>query len=399
MTPRASTGGALEELVVCSLEGWDDVWRRNQFFIDALLRRNKALRVLLVEPPADPIFDLAARRPPTLPRLRNVTPDRRLRTLRPLKPLPRKLGPAADAVLRGQVLAAARFLGFRNPHLWLNDVTYAPLIARTGWPSVYDVTDDWLLAPFPDEQLTRLRTLDAIALRDADAVVVCSPALRESRGAVRHVHLIPNGVDVEHLRRPQRRPADLPAAPVAVYLGSLHESRLDVELVERLADEQPTLNVALVGPNGLASDSVRGLESRPNVSVLGSRPYSDVPGYLQHASVIIIPHLVTPFTDSLDPIKAYECLAVETPTVATPVAGFREHSRELRVVERQDFPTAVREAIASPRRAPQSAHPVTWEERAVQFELVLARPKTAGLGRRDPEPVGAALDGFGADGR
>ena len=39
----------------------------------------------------------------------------------------------------------ARELGFERPVLWINDSTYAPLAGATGWPTVYDVTDDWLL--------------------------------------------------------------------------------------------------------------------------------------------------------------------------------------------------------------------------------------------------------------
>ena len=58
-----------------------------------------------------------------------------------------------------------------------------------------------------------------------------------------------------------------------------------------------------------------------SVRLLGPRPYADVPGYLQHADVIVVPHRVDAFTESLDPIKAYECLAVARPVVATPVAG------------------------------------------------------------------------------
>ena len=61
-TEPETSAGVLKELVVCSLEAWDDVWRRNQFFVDGLLRRNPGLRVLFVEPPADPLFDLASRR-------------------------------------------------------------------------------------------------------------------------------------------------------------------------------------------------------------------------------------------------------------------------------------------------------------------------------------------------
>ena len=64
----------LAELVVCSLEPWDEIWRRNQFFVDALLRRKPALRVLFVEPSADVLFDITQRRRPEMPRFRRLAP-------------------------------------------------------------------------------------------------------------------------------------------------------------------------------------------------------------------------------------------------------------------------------------------------------------------------------------
>jgi hypothetical protein len=134
-------------------------------------------------------------RRPALPRLRSVSRDRRLRALRPLKLLPRRAGPIADVLLRLQVVGAARLFGLSRPTLWINDVTYSPLIATTGWPTVYDVTDDWLLAPFKARELERLGRLDELGVRAANEVVVCSSALAESRGAQRAVSLIPNAVE------------------------------------------------------------------------------------------------------------------------------------------------------------------------------------------------------------
>jgi glycosyltransferase involved in cell wall biosynthesis len=364
----------LRELVVCSLEPWDEIWRRNQFFVDALLRRNRALRVLFIEPPADVLFDIAQRRRPDLPRYRRLADDGRLVAFRPIKALPRRLGPLADALLAWQLRLVARRIGFESPVLWINDVTYAPLIEQTGWPSLYDVTDDWLLAPSPPRELERLRRLDAVALAHADEVVVCSSALARSRGTARPVTLVPNGVDVDHFRRPRRRPPDLPTAPTAVHVGSLHDARLDVELVAQVADALPQVNVVLVGPDSLGSDSRSLLASRPNVSLLGARPYEEVPAYLQHADVIIVPHRVTPFTESLDPIKAYECLAMDTPTVATPVAGFRIHADVLDVVEGREFAAHVREVLKSPPPPPAGVgSPVSWEDRVAAFESVLDR--------------------------
>jgi glycosyltransferase involved in cell wall biosynthesis len=367
------TAGPLGELVVCSLEAWDEVWRRNQFFVSALLRRRPGLRVLFVEPAADPFFDVASRRKPTPPRLRRISDDGRLLALRPVKTLPRRVGGLADALLLAQVRLGARALGFTNPTLWINDVTYAPLISATRWASLYDVTDDWLLAPVGKRERVRLLSLDRFALTHADEVVVCSDALARTRGATRQVSLVHNGVDAEHFSRPRPRPADFPAGPVAVYVGSLHESRLDVDLVCDLARSLPQASIVLVGPTALAVGSRRILGAEPNVYLLGPRPYQEVPAYLQHADVIIVPHRVTPFTESLDPIKAYECLAVSTPTVATPVAGFREHGETFDIVSRIDFCARVQDVLLRTHGSTPVRTPPSWGERALEFESVLMR--------------------------
>ncbi|MGD0196613.1 MAG: glycosyltransferase [Solirubrobacteraceae bacterium] len=363
----------LRELVVCSLEPWDETWRRNQFLVDALMREHPRLRVLFVEPAADPLFDLAARRRPLLGRSRDVRGDQRLEALRPLKPLPRRLGEFSDRSLRRSVVRGARRLGFERPVLWINDVTYAPLIAATGWPAVYDITDDWLLAGDHPAELRRLVELDTLALERAQAVVVCSAALAASRGRNREVELIPNAVDAAHFRRTRPRPPDLPPAPVAVYLGTLHDARIDVGLVIELARARRDLSVALVGPDALGPAARAALAEEPNIVLLGPRPYRDAPAYLQHADVVIVPHLVSPFTESLDPIKAHESLAIATPTVATPVAGFRELAGAVDVVQREVFVATVEAALVSPTRHERAIELASWAERAARFGAVLTR--------------------------
>ena len=359
----------MSDLVVCSLEPWDDVWRRNQFLVDGLLRRDPDLRVLFVEPPSDLVHGALHGRLPTDPRLRPVRD--RLWALHPLKLLPRRAGPMADRALVAQVRRAARRLGFRQPTLWVNDSTYAPLAEEAGWPTLYDVTDDWLLARASARELARRRRLEEEMLRIAREVVVCSPTLVESRGRGRRVSLVPNGVDVEHFRLPQPRPADLPAPPTAVYVGTLHDERIDVALVEELA-RSSGLTVVLVGPDALSAASSRTLRLA-GVRLLGPRPYAAVPAYLQHADVVIVPHLVTAFTESLDPIKAYECLAAGRPTVATPVAGFRGLGGPIDVVPREAFAPAVERALLERRDAAPLPQGIDWEARVAAFESLLPR--------------------------
>jgi glycosyltransferase involved in cell wall biosynthesis len=213
--------------------------------------------------------------------------------------------------------------------------------------------------------------LEDVALRDAESVVVCSSALAVSRGERRPVTVIANAVDAEHFRRSRPRPTDMPAAPVAVYVGSLHDSRLDVDLVVDLARSRRDIHVVLVGPNSLSSRSHRRLVSEPNILLAGPRRYADVPAYLQHADVIIVPHLVNDFTESLDPIKAYECLASGTPTVATPVAGFRTLAPQVTVAPRDHVVASVASVLENGRSHAASAPVPGWEDRARAFEEIL----------------------------
>ncbi len=247
----------------------------------------------------------------------------------------------------------------------------------SGWPIIYDVTDDWLLAPLAPRRLERLKADDALLVARSDAVVVCSPDLARSRGRTRSVDLIPNGVDVERFRRPHPRPEDLPGGPIALYVGTLHEERFDLELVHGLARARPELQIVMVGPDDLPAAETARLAAVPSVHLLGARPYDEVPAYLQHADLVIVPHLVNPFTESLDPIKAYECLAAGRPTVATPVAGFRGLGPPVVVAPRASFVAAVDSALAagmpSTGSAPAGPAVPTWRERAEALDAVMAR--------------------------
>ncbi len=377
---------------MCSLEAWDQVWRRNQFLVRELLARDPALRILFVEPAVDVLHGPSRRGHLAGTGLHRVPGHDRLWRLRPVKVVPRVAGPLADRLLVRTIQRAAARLGFVHPVAWINDATYATLLDSVPWPAVYDITDDWLLASLTPRQRARLRACDRRLLDDAAAVVVCSPALAASRRATAGLVVIPNGVDAEHFRAPRPRPPDLPAEPTAVYAGTLHEDRLDVGLCLELAAELPWLQLCLLGPNALTASSVALLSARPNIHLLGARPYDDVPAYLQHAGVIVVPHVVSPFTDSLDPIKAYECLAVDRPTVATPVAGFRELAGDVDVAERDVFPAAVRTALEGGARRQARRAPPTWSERAEQFDAVLQGAAGGGRGLLRKQLVRPAAD-------
>jgi teichuronic acid biosynthesis glycosyltransferase TuaH len=368
------------DLVVISLEQWDAVWRRNQHLVWRLLERDAELRVLFVEPPADPTHDLRSRRRPQLGHRPDdgVLPGRLWR-MRPLKPLPRRIDPRADERLASQIERAARDVGMTSPVLWVNDPGGAVVARRTGWPTLYDMTDDWLAADRASGELVRVGEQERWLLAEAAQVVACSPELvrrKQSQRGPGHdpVALVRNAVDTAAYREPQARPADLPPGPVALYVGTLHADRLDVDLTARLAEANAgRATVVLVGPDVLTTGARERLRAA-GVVLLGPKPSTAVVGYLQHADVLIVPHVVTAFTDSLDPIKLYEYQAADRPVVATPVAGFRDAGDpRIAVADASGFADAVRSALDAKAAVVTGAPPADWNDRALEMRGILDR--------------------------
>jgi glycosyltransferase involved in cell wall biosynthesis len=158
-------------------------------------------------------------------------------------------------------------------------------------------------------------------IRYADHITATSPTLKrqlEAEGA-RGVSVVSNGVEYERFAGSlSDRPGDLPAgAPIIGYIGSVYPW-LDYELIERTARALPDARVVMMGH---AHPDVRGqleaLSRLPNFLFLGPKPYTEVPRYLRHFDVAIIPFLKTPLTAAVNPVKLYEQSAAGVPTVAT----------------------------------------------------------------------------------
>jgi teichuronic acid biosynthesis glycosyltransferase TuaH len=368
------------DVVLVSLEAWDGVWRRNQHLVAGLLRADPGLRVLFVEPPADPVHAVRGRqrprrgrglrRAPTVPGVHRDA----LWLLEPTKLFPRRMDPRADRRLAERVARSAARLGFSSTLLWVNDPAGADVVTLTGWPALYDVTDDWLEADRSHAEHERLVRAEDVLLDSCAEVVVCSPHLARSKGARREVHLVRNAVDASAYRTPGPRPAALPRGPVAVYVGTVHRDRIDVDLCAATAHGlQGRGRLVLVGPTPLDPVDRATLEES-GVVLTGAVEHDEVPGFLQHADVLVVPHVVTPFTDSLDPIKVYEYAAAGRPVVSTPVAGFRDSGDpRVTVADGPAFVDTVVKRVTTPVDGPEDpAGPVPdWSHRVGQMRAIL----------------------------
>jgi glycosyltransferase involved in cell wall biosynthesis len=363
----------VKTVAVFSLEPWDGVWRRNQHLIDRMLASDPDLQVVFVEPALDPLHDVRSGRHPRRGRgARTVEGyDGRLVTLEPTKWLPRAVPGGARALERA-VARALRSMERPPDLVWVNDPQWGSFALGTGLPVLYDITDDWVKADRGSRQTATTAQADAALLAGSDIVVVCSPELERVKGKDRPVTLIPNAVDARAYEQDHRRPADLPQGRVAVYAGTLHEDRLDVDLAvdtaRRLHEHGATL--VFVGPDSLSSHNRQRLGAAPGLLLLGPRDHQAIPAYLTHADVLVVPHVVTPFTDSLDPIKLYEYLAARRPVVSTAVAGFRDRDG-IAIRAGDDFVDAVCDLAVARRDRLEPAEVAGWPERAESFRALI----------------------------
>ena len=134
-----------------------------------------------------------------------------------------------------------------------------------------------------------------------------------------NVHYVPHGVDYDHFAsalEPGPLPDDLTKIPEprVGFFGLIHEW-VDVELIGRLADALPYSFVVI----GSAKTDMTPVEGKPNVHVLGRRPYASLPQYSRGFHASIVPFRMTELTHSVNPIKLREYAAAGLPIVSSPL--------------------------------------------------------------------------------
>jgi glycosyltransferase involved in cell wall biosynthesis len=202
----------------------------------------------------------------------------------------------------------------------------------------------------------------------------------------RRMQFVPNGVDVSHFAADTNQPEDLTSVPrpIALYIGAM-DVWFDFELVDAMAAALPDVSFVLIGPADLAR---RSLHDRPNIHILGPRPYSQISGYMHHADVGLIPFDVQRHGDlvnGIHPLKLYEYFAAGLPVVATAWAELVElGSPALLCRSVEDHVQAIRQALSGDADRAASlefAAAADWKQR---LQDVLTGVPAAGVGSASP---------------
>ena len=382
-TPRRGAVGASARfpIVVHSHLRWSFVWQRPQQVHSRLARSH---RILFLEEPLRAGDGERSRL-----QLHRAAPN--LYVAQPLLAAEawetrEALEQATLAVLRESLdgLLGRVFAGAAH---WL----YSPLLEfqidafRSPGTVVYDCMDELSNFAFAPPELGER---EARLLERADLVLAGGHELYLAKKD-RHpnVHVFGCGVEFEHFSRARNgaRPApDLESipAPRVGYVGVVDE-RLDYELIEGMARENPGWSVVLIGP--IVKVDPETLPKLPNVHYLGSRRYEDLPEYLAAFDVCMMPFAMNDASRYINPTKTLEYLATGKPVVSTPIRDVvRRFSEVVFVAERKEFARRVADALAGkrldPERGLEMARLSSWEETVAEMEkLVLeAAARTAG---------------------
>jgi glycosyltransferase involved in cell wall biosynthesis len=324
--------------IVCLGFGeWDaELWTNQQHLMSRLATRN---RVLFLE-------SLGLRRPRLAGRdLRRMARRARkalagpravdgLHVLSPLViPLHGRRGIAGlnARLLRAQVGRAARRLGMSRPLLW-SYVPQAEWLVETLDPSliVYHCVDD--IAAQKGVRSEPFREAEAQFAARADLVLASAPALAERMSTLnRNVFYAPNVADTERFATAlEEGPTDPALAelpqPRIVFTGAVVATKLDLHLIEGVARARPGWSIALVGPIGVGDPrtDISSLRRLPNVHLLGSRAYGELPDVLRGADVALVPYALNDLTRSVFPMKVFEYLAAGLPVVTTPLPALAD---------------------------------------------------------------------------
>jgi len=168
------------------------------------------------------------------------------------------------------------------------------------------------------DDLPRLIEHERQLVRRADLVFVQSAGLAERFATTnRRVHRIPIGVnlgifDPAAVHDPAPDVRNL-SRPILGYIGALHV-HVDLELLIRLARAFPNGSLVVVGP---VQVDPRGLRELSNVHFLRNRAHAELPAVIRAFDVGLIPYRRSAYTETVNPTKLFEYLAMGCAAVST----------------------------------------------------------------------------------
>lgn len=327
------------DIVVIGIQAWDIEIGSNCKNIAEEFAKNN--RVLYVNPPLDRISMYRHRKMEKIRKRTNIVKSR-IPELNEISPGLWNLYPATliesinwisspklfdwlnrinNRRFAKQINRAIEKLGFKNYIIFNDSDMFRSFYLKEMLKPetyIYYTRDNLIAVDYWKRQGVRV---EALHMKKADLVVANSTYLAGlARAFNPNSFYVGQGCDVR-LFDPilvKSVPADMQNIPKPVigYIGALLSLRLDIGVLEYMAEKRPDWSLVLVGPEDENFKASK-LHRQKNVFFLGNKDGNALPSYLNQFDVAINPQVLSPVTVGNYPRKIDEYLAMGKPTVAT----------------------------------------------------------------------------------
>ena len=301
------------------------------------------------------------------------------------------------------LVLARKWLGFLNPILWTyNPLTLRYLALKIFSGSVYHCVDR--IQDQPGMPAEKISVSERELCRAVDVVFTTSPDLQADLEKIHpHTHFFGNVADQRHFGQALQGTLSCPpyltnlARPRLVFIGAIDAYKLHLPMLEILAARNPQWTYIFVGPVGETDPDtdISILSAFPNVHFFAQKLYSELPYWLAHCDVALLPLRHNDYTRHMFPMKFFEYLASGRPVVATAIPALRPHAAAALLCEPEadSFEAGIANALdgggppLAERLAVAAAH--TYEARTAAMLSVLAE-----LGILPEYPAGGSSPGW-----
>lgn len=227
-------------------------------------------------------------------------------------------------ILKCQLKSAYKKLAIQNPIVWTSlptSVDYLDLFNDA--PCVYYCGDDFSGLAGVDHEFVSKREQRLIAR--ANYIFTASEKLKEKFPQEKAIN-IPHGVNFPLFSKTVKKPPeDLPTdKPIAGFYGSI-STWLDQSLLVETIKSLPQWNFVFIGNIDCDIDNLTPFR---NVHFIGAKSHDELPSYIQHWNVAMLPFIDNKQIQMCNPLKLREYLASGTPIVTTnfnALNGYRKY--------------------------------------------------------------------------
>ncbi|MCK5231474.1 MAG: glycosyltransferase [Desulfobulbaceae bacterium] len=212
--------------------------------------------------------------------------------------------------------------GFSSPDvIWIENPHFVELPSMVNYKVLlFRINDE--LSGFEGNSSFIVKRYQA-TIKTADLVITTAKRLyNRNMNLGCKVLYLPNGVNPDHfignLPEPEEY-KDIPS-PRILYAGVI-ATWFDQELLIQCAKKFMDASFVIIGPAVVGTSKMASVE---NIYMLGAKKYEELPAYLMHSDVGIIPFKINELVESVNPIKLYEYMAAGLPVVCTDWKEVRE---------------------------------------------------------------------------